>query len=266
MPTEFDNAFLELQLKSDKDSMDDLAFVAEDLHNLLIASLWATMLHPALDDESIINARLILQEDLRRPKAADRFYPGFGPNLFVTRTGPFAPIEIENEFSRSFNPYDPLDAALQIGMDSWFRRTIFRANPELLKRLFSFAYLGMLEHRSPLLIELVVVFGTGLTIPAVLVYGLMKAVDRASREAAEAEIRRTEAELKREELKQQKLRSQILEELTKAVHDLGVRNQIEVPREVLIEAARIASPSVADLSQNPLIGQITVGLSAGGQK
>ena len=67
--------------------MADVAFVTEALHNLVIASVWASMMHPGLDDETI-KSGILLQEDLLRPKAADRFYPGFGSRS-AKRSGNF---------------------------------------------------------------------------------------------------------------------------------------------------------------------------------
>jgi len=259
------SAHLGVQLKHEEHSMADVAMVVESLYNLVVAGLWASMLHPRINDQALIRARQILQADLQRPKTADRFYPGFGEELL--RFENVRSSSLESEFGRRFDPYDPLDSGLQIGVSSWFRRVISRNDPQLEKDLFSFAYVNKVRHQSPLLIEMAVVIGIGTTLPALLVYSLMKAISRGERQKAEAEIRLTEVQLKREELNQQKLRTRILEQMADAINEMGARNQLEIPREVLLEAARIASPSVADLEDSPLIGQITLGISGiGGSK
>ncbi len=264
MPIDFDTAHLSIRLRSTEHSIADVAFITEAIDNMVIASVWSAMLEAEPKDEAVARAKAIIVESIDRPKAAGRFYPRFFEGrLFRVPLSRRESIDLD---LLDFDPYDPLDAGVQIGMSSWLRRTIYSRDFELYRQLFSFGRVRRLEHHSPLLIELAVVLGVGVTIPGVLVYGLMTAVHRARRSAAEAEIREIEADLKKEELKQQRQKTRMVEDIADGVHELSARRQLEIPKEVLVLTAQLGAPSVADLGSSPLIGELSIGLSAGDGK
>jgi hypothetical protein len=267
MPIEFDTAHLTVKLRSKEHSMADVGLVVEAMENMVIASVWGAMLDVEPQDETVVKAKSILMESIGRNKAGARFFPGFYDGRLFRSQASVSESNDQREFDTheldGFDPYDPLDAGVQIGMDSWFRRTIYSRDLDLYRQLFSFGRVQRLEHHSPLLIELAVVFGLGVIVPVALVYGLMTAIHRARRSAAEADIRETEADLKKEELKQQRQKTKIIADIADGVHELSVRHQLEIPKEVLVQTAQLGAPSVADLGSSPLIGEVSIGLSAG---
>jgi hypothetical protein len=102
-------------------------------------------------------------------------------------------------------------------------------------------------------------------LPPLIVFGLFRAIASASRRNAEAKIRETEARLKEEELRGVKLRNDILECVRDTVREASVGGALRVPDEVLVAAANVSSPAIADLSSNPLIEKVTIGFSGDGK-
>ena len=103
---------------------------------------------------------------------------------------------------------------------------------------------------------------TGLAaLPAVLFYACLRVVEGTRRNTAEADIREVELSIKREELTQQQIKSRLLEAISKNVEQSLYRSKIDIPKEVLIEVAKTTVSPVAELTKNPLIGSVTVGIS-----
>ncbi|MFN2530681.1 MAG: hypothetical protein ABR555_05240 [Pyrinomonadaceae bacterium] len=252
MPDEQQIATLRVELSSPQHSMSDVALVVEDLDSLVTGSLWGAVLRPERDSETLMRARAILEKSASGSKAGSRFHPDF-------RKWPY------EEPYDGFDPFDPLDAGLQFGMNSWFRRAIFQTNPGLYNELCSFAEVRRLEHHSPLIIELGIVVSL-LSTPVVLAWGLMTAAARARRMEAEADIREAEAESKREEAKQRRLQTRMMEAVTEAVEKQAAAGKLEVPKEAITKAVQVASPGVADLGENSLIKEVTFGISTGNGK
>lgn len=259
MPEQTDIAYLRIELGSTEHSVADVSMIVEDLEGLITAAIWGSMLEREMRDGPLRRARQVLENSMSESKARARFYPGF------TIHGTDGISLLNNEINRGFNPYNPLDAGLQIGLDAWFRRSIFKESPELFNELFSFASVRKLEHHSPLIVETVIVIGV-LSTPVVLAYSLMKAASKARRDEAEARIREIEAEQKEEELKQMRLRTRMMKSITESIEELKAKDKLKIPNEAITKAVQVASPAIADLGENPLIKEVTFGVTAGNGK
>lgn len=150
-------------------------------------------------------------------------------------------------------------------MNSWFRRAIFQSSRELYKELCSFADVRRLEHHSPLIIELGIALGV-LSTPVIIAYGLLTATARARRMDAESDIREAEAKSKGQEAAQRELQTRILRAVTETVEKQAAEGKLEVPKEAITKAVQVASPGIADLGNNPLIKEVTFGVSLGNGK
>lgn len=199
-------------------------------------------------------------------KAGVRFFPTFGGTFVQKERRRSDAIRTVQDID-DFDPFDPLDIGVTFGLNTWMRKVIQNADIELYYRLFSFGDIARLEHKSPLVIELLVCLGTVTLTPIILTYGIMRAVARCKRLELDNELRETEVQLKREELRQRRIQTEILDELKSAVKHRIANANINIPEGVLVAATTISSPAVAELSTNPLIGSVTLGLSTkvGGQ-
>ncbi len=274
MALAFDRAHLRITLADDKYSSADLAFLIESIHNLTSAAIWATILSPQVISDELSTARGILVEATQGDRTGARFYPDFQsiflyPHFFPFYTG-ISEEELNANQARPDFPFDldnPLDVGTLTGINSWFRRQLHDNDREVYDRLFGLATIDRLEHHSPLVLEMGVVLTGALLIPAIVIYGLMRATAQGRRHHAEAEIREVEAQEKREVLRQRRIQTEILEELRDAIREARQRNRdFVVPPEVLVAAAQISSPSIADLSSSPLIDTISIGLTANAGK
>jgi hypothetical protein len=149
---------------------------------------------------------------------------------------------------------------MQTGLNSWLRRIVYRTDPDLYRRVFSFSQVTRAEHHSPFLIEIGVALGVGVGAPAVLLFGCLAAVHFIRRREAEARIREAEARIKEEEAEQQHLRTQMMAQMAEAVRATDFKGRISDA--VMQEVVKINSTPVADLGKSSLIGEVTIGLSA----
>ena len=257
MPDDEQIATLRVELSSVEHSMADVALIVEDLDSLIVGALWGAMTRPQGENDVLSRGRSILERSAAEGKAAARFHPRFWQITFD---------EIDyREPEGGFDPFNPLDAGMQFGINSWFRRALFQSDPKLYRELCSFADVSRLEHHSPLLIELSIAVAV-LSAPVVLAYGLMTAAARARRLEAEANIREQEAESKKEEVKQRALQTRMMQAVTEAVEKQAAEGKLIVPKEAITKAVQVASPGVADLGENTLIKEVTFGISAGNGK
>lgn len=252
-------ATLRVELASPQHSIADVALIVEDLDSLVVGALWGSMVRP--EDGTLERARAILMESVNSPKAGGRFYPYFHRLNFRE---PFS-FKGDPYDRNDFDPYDPLDAGMQFGLNSWFRRAIFQRNPDLYGELYSFADVRKLEHHSPLIIELGIVMGV-LSSPVILAYGLMTAAARARRMEAEADIREAEAESKWQEAKQRALQTRMMAAVTETVEKQAAEGRLKVSEQAITTSVQVASPGIADLGENSLIKEITFGISGGNGK
>jgi hypothetical protein len=251
-----DSASLTITLATPEHTVTDVAWLVGAIDNLVMAGIWGALAQPEPSDETLQWAGEVLTREVSEStKAPGRFFPRFflGPR---ERGFAWTPP--------NYNSFDSLDVGMQSGMNVFLRRALDDDNHERYERLFSFARVRRLEQHSPTLFEILAILGTAPALPAVLVYGCMKAVSMAQRDEFETGIRGTELELKQEELKQAKMRTEAQRHITDAIINTPFSNTPrEVPETVIAETARIAATTVADLSSSPLVGSISFGLTRG---
>ena len=215
---------------------------------------------PPIVKDDISHARAILTRAMRSEKAAARFFPEFGTH-FLKRPGRGNYSILTVADIGDFDPFDPFDMAVAFGLNCWLRKVIREGNSGLYDRLFSFANVARLEHKSPLVVELLISIAAVTLTPIILTYGIMRAVARCKRLELDNELREAEVGLKREELKQRRIQTEILQELKTTVNDRISNQNLDIPDGVLVAATTISSPAVAELSTSPLIGSVTLGLT-----
>lgn len=267
MADDFDTTSLQITLKHEKHSASDVALLTQSVDGIVCASVWATIAEVReSESDAIDSARRILSRALENDKARARFFPEFGGDFAVTLSGRRnrrPPNRVRSVADMpNFDPFDPLDVGVAFGLTAWFRKVLQQGDAEVYTRLFSFANIARLEHKSPLVLGLLLAIGTGVLTPVLLTYGIMRAVGRCKRLDLENQLRETEVELRHEELRQRRIQTEILETLKNAVNERAASNNLSIPDEALAAAATISSPAVAELSTSPIIGSITLGLSS----
>lgn len=268
---EFDHASLTIVLANAEHSSADVALLVEDIQALITASLWASFSSPDLSDETLLKAKRILLEGLESAKAGVRFYPSFRQILNVPGLIPFGQngdelVSQTGGGDLDFRSDDALDVGTLVGVNSWMRRQVLAHDIELYRKVFGFATIDRLEHHSPLVIEVGIALTSAVAVPILLTYGLLRAVAKAKRANAEAEIRQAEADDRKEIVKQRKVQTEIISEVRDAIKSERSRNEdFHVPDEVLVNAAKIAEPVVAELGSSSLIEKVTFGASFGGK-
>ena len=250
MPFQPDTASIVIELKSSAHSSADVRFLVDAVDGIVSAAAWAAIWHGGDTAEEFAVARRHVQEQLQNPKTEGRFFPSWresrDPEVFDSGPG-------------AFDPTEPMDAAVRDGLNSYLRRSLWGHSPELYSRILGFASIRRLEHHSPLLLELAaLVVGAAALAPA-LAWGIMRAVAAERRANAELQIRAVQVELLTEDLTQKRLQTSIIREIESGLRELGSEN---IPPEAIAAAAQISTTAVADLGSNPLIGKLTIGLSA----
>jgi hypothetical protein len=244
--------------------MSDVQFITEALDGLVAAGVWGQVLQREPKDDAVKLAQSIIQEELTKPHARNRFFGGFSSwNAFEERFTAFDPSPEQQLFVD--NPVDPIDAGMRSGLNSFLRRAIFDRDHDLYTHLFGFVGIGRAERRSPLLLELSIVLSTVIAVPAAIVIGaafaaasIRSLIAGARKAESEAAIRESEAAIRKEELAHKKLQSRILISIAAAAEQLGHK---DIPKEAIVAAAKISATPVADLGSSPLIESLTIGVS-----
>jgi hypothetical protein len=204
----------------------------------------------------------LLAESIRDSKAPGRFYPDFHLLNFTEGSFSLSPDPTNED---AFDPLNNMDAAMQSGLNSWLTRIARRSNPDLYQEIFSFAHVSKLEHHSPLVLQLSVTIGATMavtTLPALLLYGLMRATAKGRQDEARTKILESQAQQQREIAHQLELKTKMMAEVERALNSYNQgSSKLGIPPEVLLETVRIAAPAVADLKDSPLVGSMTVGIS-----
>ena len=243
MAGELFRAILRIETRPGGESVVELASLTESLDSLVLAAIWGGLASHNVGDADIERVRELLQRLRSRPKATSRLFPSFA------RQDNFTPEE--------YDPFDPLDVAVQQGLNYWLKAVVRKADERLYQRIFSVASVERLEQHSPMVMEVALLIAAVPSITVLLIYSCLRAAAFSRKAEAEADIRETEADIKREELRQAKLKTKMLEHLSEGVADLRFPQlSAKIPPEVLQETARVAVSSVADLSGSPLIDKI----------
>jgi hypothetical protein len=260
-------ASLTVTVANGAEPASDLMVLSEGFDGLITGAVRAVILQELGDEGPFARARRILLNAAETSKANIRFFPDF-PKIIRggiargdTDASPYRPYIPYS--SSDFDPFDPYDAGVETGINSWMRRIILSEDPALYRELFSFAHVARITKQSPLLIEVSVLLGAAVLLPAVIVVGLFRAVDGIRRGQAETDIRKTEKEIKDEELVQRRIQTEILGYIRDTVKEQARGKTLNVGDGVLAAAATITSPSVADLAASPLIEKVTLGISSG---
>ena len=257
MPTP-DEVKLEVVLRSESHTIADTRTVADALDGLIMAGIWGALAAPEPDSDAISEAKVILENNRRSLKARARFFPDFPHVLGLELEGnDLTPDSKSERGPDQFDPLDPLDAGVRDGLNSYLRRLILQEDPQLYRRLFSFAQVTRAEHHSPLLIELSIVLGI-LALPVVLTVGLAKAAVSLRKAEAEAGIREAEMQIRKEELSQKRLQTRILAHVESAAREL---KPDQVPKEAITAAVQVSTTAITDLSSKPLIGTVSLGVT-----
>lgn len=273
MPESLIDAGLTIVLTGETHSTARVAILLENVQMLVSAAVLAALTNSDNDNGALKDARDLLLTSLEQEKAKKRFYPGFWEVLQRPGALPFELVSLEEEDRKSgptqrdpFEPSSTLDVATLVGVNSWMQREILRKNPELHRYLFSFASIRRAEHNSPLLLELGVVLAGAVSVPVLLIYGIMRAVARVKRLNTEADIREVELEEKKVALTQRKVQLLIQEEIAEAFKAQRQRNpNYQVPDLVLANAVQFSAPAVADLGSSPLVEKISFNATIGGK-
>jgi len=262
-------ATLTVVLPFQSDSAPSLHLVIGALNGLVSAGVWAGLRSHGGKDPVFEKARSILEKELRRDKAAKRFYPEFGDSRSKdVRSKKVRSKDVRSKDERKwftppealkeFDPGDPFDAAVRDALNSYLRRTLCQADPALAVELFGFARVTRVEHNSPLLVELALFIAMGIAIPMLVVLGGMRAAFSLRKQDVELEIRSIQRDTLQEELRQKKLQTRIIAAAAEVAEELDIH---EFPHEAIAEGAQISTTAVHDLGTSPLIGSLTLGLS-----
>lgn len=257
MATQPAHATLTIQLDGNEHSSASVAVLVQAVDGLASAAVWASLLYA---DEGLSPEFHWAREqiaDLRRDKASGRFYPQFvRPARPRNRWFPSAVNVL-----RDFDADDPLDFAVTVGTNLWLRKELESRDRERADRLFSFAEISRLEHRSPLLIELSVAIGVTALVSALILYGAMKAASHLRKMEEDRRREQLQEELQREDLKQRRIQTEILQVMRDAVVERQAGGQLTIPDAALVAAATISSPAVREISKSPLIGSVSLGVT-----
>lgn len=265
-PPPNDIASLTVVLKGKRHLVANVASVVDALDNLVWSGVWGAILSGRSRSTPQFRARMVLRDYATHPHLAARFFPGFAESMSTRLAGKGDIFDKPPRIhlgELELDPFDLADRSVLDGIRVWAKRALSHADPKLFNELFGFAHVRRAEHKSPMLIELAIILGVSVGAPALIAYGCMKAAQLLNKTDAESDIRRTEADLKREELKQRRIQTAILEGIKQAVDEKARKGKLDISEGILVEIAKIASPSIAELSHNPLIGKITVGVSKG---
>jgi hypothetical protein len=153
---------------------------------------------------------------------------------------------------------DPLDAGVRYGLDAFLADAILEHDRELYDRIYGVAEITRTEHNSPLILQMTVGLAVGVGATAALIVGIARAAVGIRIRLAEARRLEAEAAIWEEELGQKQIQTYILKEIADAVRETDLSS---IPQDTLAAAASFATVPVADLSKNPRIGQLSVGLS-----
>lgn len=260
-------AFLRIELKSEYHSLSEITSLVQVLDNLLMASVLGAMNDSNLKDENLLKARYILHGAIKQNQKSDERFNPYFKNYFEPFLLPER-IYLENNYrvneeNNELDSSNPMDLGMQLGINAWARKEIYLHDRTLYNNLFTFAEVKKLEHNSPLLIEISVVLGAAIVVPAVLLYGMFRAVQILRKKDLENDIRQNEVNQKQVQLTQSERRTEIITIIRDVLKEKMSNNEVIIPDSVLAEAAKIADVSIAELKGDPLINQLSVGINIG---
>jgi hypothetical protein len=233
------------------DPHSDLIMVSEALDGVISGVIRSCLIDSETEIELFRRAREIILHAARARKARVRFRPDFADSLTS-----------QDAVRGGFDPFDPLDAAMEFGINAWMRRVILQEDRYLYDELYSFARLTRLTKASPFLLELTILAAGAVLLPAILVVGVLRAVASADRHTTNNAIGTAEAGSKQEEFKQRELQTEIMGYLRDEVRDRHRAGEQLVSDGVMTAIATITSPAVRELKSSPLIEKINIGFSA----
>ena len=103
------------------ESVVELASLTESLDSLVLAAIWGGLASHNVGDADIERVRELLQWLRSRPKATSRLFPSFA------RQDNFTPEE--------YDPFDPLDVAVQQALNDWLKAVVRKADERLYQRI-----------------------------------------------------------------------------------------------------------------------------------
>jgi hypothetical protein len=257
-------ARLVIQRDQPSENVSDLADLIGALDGLIVPCAWLSIVaQEGLEADE--RARLYQALGSRRgsEKARARFYPSFGVQLGAS-IPPITLASWDDELGSEdvLDPLDALDIGLQYGLNTWFRQTVRQLDDQTYNRVFGFASVERIEHRSPIVIETAIVVGgiagTALVRLARSIYKLrteraatlsaeLKArVDRASEpDRIEAEHQKARQEAAR--TRQEEAKAEVLEAVVSSIRERGAIVSSDHVARAVTEAA---SPAVAELIES----------------
>jgi hypothetical protein len=222
---------LTITMAAKEHSSADLASLSDMIEGLVMAGVWGEIAFGKSD-----LARRA-QEILKAFAGPKEWSPrSFLPYPFRTPLG--------DEWAMSPDTYNQRNAHA--------RRFIMRKSPSTYRELFSFVQIRRLEHHSPLLIELAILSGPLLVAP-LLVLAWSRVASDMRRHAASADIDEALARTKKAEAGQAESKDKIMDYMAQSAAKQLSENKLEVPKEVLHEAAKAAFAPVVDLSGSDLL-------------
>jgi hypothetical protein len=247
-----DSATLIAVLNSDAHSASDVNRLVRAFDGIVSAAIWGQLAAPREEETTdITKARTILRAFTRSGKARERFYPRFSNQRFGTDL-------MGDEAIDNFSPADPLDTGVRYGLDAFLENAILHRDRRLYERLYGVAQITRTAHNSPLILEMTVGLGIGLGLTAALILGVAHAAVGLRIRLANARRHEAEATIREIEVNQKQIQTYILTDIADALEGT---NLASMPKETLLAAASFATTPVVDLSRNPTIGQLSVGLS-----
>jgi hypothetical protein len=259
-----------LLVQSDRDveSHARLADLIETLDGLVVPSLWAAVAVGDRDDHDLRMARKALMSAAQSARYRIPFFPPLAPGFSLPRISLVGALEDRFGRYERYGPPpepEPLNVGVQVGMNGWIRRTLRDDVPDAYDRLFSFAVVRRIEHRSPIVIEsLIVTTGVaGATLYKIVssAYKLrqqraetrMKEQERAAKEEAvpeQAEQERQRTRQERARTRYMEAQAEIQETVARAVSERASARDIDVDA-IAREVAAATAPAVNDLIETP---------------
>lgn len=269
-------ASLEIVLKHQRHSSAEVVALMEAVDALPSAAIWAALMYAddADRESELVRARCALTDNLMKGTPLEPYLIGFDGSLkalvresrlragrLLNETDASKTLEIINHIT-SIDPEDPLDYSMQVGRNAWLRETIRRRDAELFSAIFSFAEVSRLEHRSPLVVELALIFTAAAALPLVLTYGLLRACERSQRAEQELRIRKAEADMKEQEARAWAYKADTMKEVRDGVQKMNLGERVAVPEQAIVASVNLSAPAIAELSKNPLIERVSLSLAA----
>jgi hypothetical protein len=226
-----------------QDSFVVLASVIEPLDLLVSSVLLGCVFALETPQDSALRAvRRSLRDATRSSQLAGRrFLPEF------------ARIEGGDVLSQ-LSDDDPLNKGVLVGMGAWARIELQRADASLYEKIYGAVRVTKIQQNSPLLLSVAVAIGASATTFGAIVAACFRVAAREHEREQARKLRELEIADRQEALEQQRLRTEVLREVSRAVARRG--DALQVPDEFLTEVAKVAHVPIREIAKSPFINSV----------